>query len=90
MADERFRSSQTWVVDFRHDGHPRRWFKVFRPGDKVPALMSAELHALYGSRARLVEVRRATREEETQYLRGEEPKNMVCPTGRPARRNPET
>ena len=89
MADERFRTAQTWVVDFRYEGHPRRWFKVFRSGDDVPARMAAELQALYGDRATLVEVRKATQEEETQYLRGDEPKNMVCPTGRPARRDPE-
>ena len=27
-----FKPSTTWVADFRHDGHPRRWFKVFGPG----------------------------------------------------------
>jgi hypothetical protein len=29
-----------------------------------------------------VAVRPATDEEERQYLRGEEPRNPVCPTGR--------
>lgn len=44
--------------------------------------MTKELHALYGPRARLSEVRPASEEEESEYLRGEEPKNVYCPTGR--------
>lgn len=40
------------------------------------------LHDLYGKRAQLMAVRKATGEEELQYLRGEEPKNIYCPTGR--------
>jgi hypothetical protein len=44
--------------------------------------MSAQLRELYGERAHLVEVRKATEEEESQYLRGEEPKNLLCPTGK--------
>jgi hypothetical protein len=47
--------------------------------------MVSELAALYGDSARLVAVRPATEDEETQYLRGEEPKNVLCPTGRHAR-----
>ena len=47
--------------------------------------MVAQLAALYGDRAQLVAVRQATENEETQYLRGEEPKNVLCPTGRHAR-----
>jgi hypothetical protein len=77
-----FKPSTTWVVDFRHDGHPRRWFKVFGPGVDVRGQVAAQLRDLYGDRARLVEVRPASEEEETQYLRGEEPKNVLCPTGR--------
>jgi hypothetical protein len=82
MPSEFFRTSTTWVVDFRYDGHPRRWFKVFGAGIDALAPMSAELRQLYGDRAQLVEVRRATDEEEAQYLRGEAPKNAFCPTGR--------
>ncbi|MBQ1766378.1 MAG: hypothetical protein IIZ92_26245 [Aquincola sp.] len=52
--------------------------------------MVAQLAALYGDRAQLVEVRQATDDEETQYLRGEEPKNVLCPTGRHARNNTES
>jgi hypothetical protein len=44
--------------------------------------MTGLLQDLYGERAQLVEVRTATEDEETQYLRGEEPKNVLCPTGR--------
>ena len=82
MPSEFFRTSTTWVVDFRYEGRPRRWFRVIGPGIDVGALMSAELHQLYGNRAQRVEVRRATDEEEAQYLRGDEPKNAFCPTAR--------
>jgi hypothetical protein len=85
-----FRTSTTWVVDFRYDGRARRWFKACGPGVDVRETMSALLRDLYGERARLVEVRKATPEEETRYLRGEETKNVFCPTGRrlPANREP--
>ena len=87
MPSEFFKVSTTWVVDFRYDGHPRRWFKVFGRSIDVRALMMTELHELYGDRAQLVEVREATEQEEGQYLRGDEPKNAFCPTGR---RGPES
>ena len=69
-------------MDFRYDGRPRRWFKVCGPGADVRARMTTLLHDLYGERAKLVDVRMTTEDEETQYLRGEEPKNVFCPTGR--------
>lgn len=50
-------NSITWVVDFRCDGHLRRWFKLLRPGHDTCALMAAQLHARYGERAQLVDVR---------------------------------
>ena len=87
---EFFKTSVTWVVDFRYDGRPRRWFKDFGTSDDVRQAMVAQLAALYGDRAQLVEVRQATDDEETQYLRGEEPKNVLCPTGRHARNNTES
>lgn len=76
---EFFRTSATWVVDYRYDGRPRRWFKAFRPGIDVREAMSRSLRELYGDRARLVDVRLATSDEELAYLRGEEPKNTFCP-----------
>lgn len=79
---EYFKTSTTWIVDFRYEGRPRRWFRAFRPDDDVRNEMTTQLHALYGDRAQLVEARVATEAEETQYLRGEEPKNVFCPTGR--------
>lgn len=79
---EFFKTSTTWVVDFRYEGRPRRWFKAFGPGDDVHKEMTSLLQALYGGRAKLVDVRRATQDEETQYLRGTETKNVLCPTGR--------
>jgi transposase len=79
---EFFKTSTTWVIDFRYDGRARRWFKAFGLSADVHEQMAAELLQLYGNRAQLVEVRKATEEEESQYLRGEEPKNLLCPTGR--------
>jgi hypothetical protein len=77
-----FKPSCTWVVDFRFDGHARRWFKVAAPDADLHTQMQRELARLYGPRAQLEAVRHASDEEEAQYLRGEEPKNLICPTGR--------
>lgn len=81
MADF-FRNSTTWVIDFRYDGRPRRWFKVFREGADPTQNVLEELQALYGDRARLALVRVATPDEESRFLRGEETPNAYCPTGR--------
>lgn len=77
-----FRSSDTWIIDYHYDGKSRRWFKVLPVGCDVRSTMVAELAELYGDRAKIVAVRKATSEEELSYLRGEEPKNILCPTGR--------
>ena len=77
-----FKSSTTWVIDFRYDGRPRRWFKVYPVAEDAPAEAAARLAALYGDRAELVAIRPATEEEERAYLRGEQPLNVYCPTGR--------
>lgn len=79
---EFFKTSTIWVVDFRYKGKPRRWFVASGPDDDVRGRMTIELGALYGRRAQLVEVRKATQDEELQYLRGQETKNVYCPTGR--------
>ncbi len=79
---EFFKTSTIWVVDFRYKGRPRRWFKAFGPRDDVRERMTAVLRDLHGERAQLIEVRKATEDEELQYLRGEEPRNVFCPTGR--------
>lgn len=79
---EYFKTSTICVVDFRYEGRPRRWFKAFGARDDVRHQMDTELRDLYGERAQLVDVRQATEEEELQYLRGDEPKNLFCPTGR--------
>lgn len=81
MADF-FKTSTIWVVDFRYDGRARRWLKAFRANHDVPREVAASLRDLYGAHVQLVEVRKATEEEIQQYLRGEEPKNVYCPTGR--------
>ena len=79
---EFFRTSTLWVVDFRYDGRPRRWFRAFGADVDVRNSMQDELQQLYEGRAALVDVRRATDEEERQYLRDELPSNAYCPTGR--------
>lgn len=48
----------------------------------APALLSAQLQDLYDQRARLGSVRPATPDEELRYVRGDLPKNVLCPTGR--------
>ena len=79
---EFFRTSTIWVVDFLYEGRARRWFRAFGPEDDVRHIMTTTLHDLYGDHARIVDLRRATEEEELQYLHGDEPKNVMCPTGR--------
>ncbi|NKE65064.1 hypothetical protein RAMLITH_04465 [Ramlibacter sp. RBP-2] len=79
-----FRSSKVWVVDYTYDGHPRRWLKALPRHADARADIAAHLEDLYGGRARLLAVREATPEEETQYIRGDLPRNVFCPTGRAA------
>ena len=77
-----FKSSKVWVVEFTYDGHPRRWLKALPAGADASAEMGTLLQDLYGPRGRLLAVRPATPDEETQYIRGDLPKNMFCPTSR--------
>lgn len=77
-----FRSSKVWVVDYTYDGHPRRWLKALPRHADARADIAAQLEDLYGARASLLAVREATPDEETQYIRGDLPKNVFCPTGR--------
>ena len=79
---EFFKTSKLWIVDFLHDGRARRWFKAFAPGTDVAAEMHAMLREWYGARAQLLTVRLASEEEESQFLRGEQAKNVYCQTGR--------
>lgn len=79
---EFFKTSTIWVIDFRYDGRPRRWFRPYKAQDDAVALVRTQLQDLYGERAQLVEARPATEEEELQYLRGEAPRNAYCPTDR--------
>ena len=78
---EFFKTSTLWVIDFRYRGRARRWFKAVGAGEDAGRVAAAMLSDLYGDRARLVALRRATPQEETQYLRGEAPVNVYCPTG---------
>lgn len=77
-----FKTSKVWVIEFTYDGHPRRWLKALPAKADAATEMTALLGDLYGTRARLQVVRPATAEEETQYIRGELPRNLYCPTGR--------
>ena len=79
---EFYRTSTVWVVDYTYDGRPRRWFKAAPARDALVQEMTRTLHEWYGDRARLVSVRAATPDEEASYLRGDEPRNVYCPTGR--------
>jgi hypothetical protein len=81
---EFFRTSTMWVVDFRYDGSPRRWFKAFGPDADVASVLATQLRELYGARVQLESVRKASEAEEGAYLRGETPTNVFCPTGRGA------
>ncbi len=83
---EVFKATELWVVDFTYEGRPRRWLKALPAGSDARAQMQAVVDDLYGARARIVDVRRATKDEETQYIRGDLPKNLYCPTGRGAAR----
>lgn len=79
---EFFRSSTLWVIDFQYEGRDRRWFQAFSPHVDVASQVQAMLHELHGDRARLVSLRPATEAEESAYNLGNEPKNVLCPTGR--------
>ncbi|MEO8652697.1 MAG: hypothetical protein ABI409_01095 [Ramlibacter sp.] len=77
-----YKMSKVWVVEFTYDGHPRRWLKALPVSADAAAEMETLLRDLYGARGRLLSVRAATADEETQYIHGDLPKNMFCPTGR--------
>lgn len=85
---ELFKTSTVWVVDYRYEGRPRRWFRAYPAGAEARLLAQAELADLFGRQAQIVEVRPATDEEERQYLHGEEPRNALCPSGRVPRSTP--
>lgn len=83
-----FRRTQVWVVDFTYDGRSRQWFKALPQGTDAGVAMRDQLRELYGAHARLVSVRPATAQEELDYVRGNLPRNMLCPTGRAPRSGP--
>jgi hypothetical protein len=83
---EVFRRSTLWVIDYLYDGRPRRWFQSLDAGADALHFASEALRDRHPGRARLVSVRPADAQEEQQYLRGEEPRNIFCPTGIPAPR----
>lgn len=85
-----FRRTQVWVVEFHHDGRARRWFKALPQGTDAPSEMARVLRELYGAHATLQAVRPATPQEELDYVRGNLPRNVLCPTGRAPRGTPRS
>jgi hypothetical protein len=79
---ELFRRSITWVIDYRYDGHPRRRFQILDKGVDAERFAREWLRDTQPRLGTLVEVRRASADEEREYLRGEEARNAYCPTGR--------
>ncbi len=79
---ELFRRSVTWVIDYRYEGHPRRRFQILDEGADAERFAADWLRETHPGRATLVAVRRASAQEEGEYLRGEEARNVYCPTGR--------
>ena len=77
-----FRTSSVWVVEFTYDGRPRTWYKAFPEGQDVRPKIAALLEELYGEHARLVSARPATENEDLAFIRGDVPKNQLCPTRR--------
>lgn len=77
-----FKTSHLWVVEYTWRGRPRRWFKALPESADGPALLAAELVDIRGPQARVVEIRPATPQEETDYLHDKLPGNILCPTGR--------
>ena len=71
-----YKTSKVWILDFTYDGAPRRWFKALLEDADARTLFEAQRGDLYGKRGRFVDVRPATRDEETQYLNGTAPKNV--------------
>lgn len=80
-----FKTSRLWVVHYTWKGRPRHWYKALPEGADGVNILSAELADIQGPQARVVEIRPATSQEETDYLQGNLPSNILCPTGRPAR-----
>lgn len=77
-----FKTSALWIVEYLHDGHPRRWMHAVRDGSDPTAAMRERLAQWYGPRARLVQVRPVTPQEEDDYLHGRGPQAPMCPTAR--------
>lgn len=81
---EILRPSTLWVIDYQYDGRPRRWLQVLDAGRDAHRFADEALRERHEpGRARLVGVRLATPQEELDYVHGDEPRNVYCPTGRP-------
>ncbi|MBO9688331.1 hypothetical protein [Roseateles chitosanitabidus] len=71
-----------WVVGYRLDGRDRQWVRALPPSAEAPVrtMLLEELDELYGARAELVWLRRATDEERQTFLAGGQP---FCPVTAP-------
>lgn len=77
-----FKTTRLWVVDYTWDGRARRRYKALAEGADGPTVLAAEVADVLGKRAKIVNIRPATCEEETDYLRDRHARNILCPTGR--------
>lgn len=77
-----FRNSSVWVIDFQYEGRPRRRLKALPEGSDAPREAQALLQDLYSNHARLVGVRPATEQEDSDYRHGNLPRNAYCPSGK--------
>ena len=76
------KASKTWVVDYQFDGRSRRIYKIYSNEIDANKEVQFMLDDLYGGRAKLVDLRVATDDEERQFLRDEHQRNIMCPTCR--------
>ncbi len=84
-----FKSSTVWVIDYRYEGRPRQWLKAWPDADDPLARTQALLEELYGGKATLVNLRRATEQEDADYRQGRLPRNAYCPSGREPLTDPQ-
>jgi hypothetical protein len=84
-----YKGTQLWSVDFRYDGRARHWVTALPAGTRdAHTRFARRLADLYGGHATLVDVRPASPEEETQFIRGTLPRNAYCPVLRARPRLP--
>lgn len=84
-----YRSTRLWAVEFQYDGRTRHWVTALPSQEEDAQLIFRQrLANLYGSHARLIDVRLATPDEESQFIAGTLPRNVYCPVLRAQPRKP--